>query len=467
MGAGIAQVAARAGHRVVVVDAADAALARGSAVVGKALTMAVERGVISQGDAEAAASRINWSSAIEDIAGAALVIEAIVEQLGAKIGLLRSLAAIVSPEAVLASNTSSLSIDAIAAEVPAPGRVIGLHFFNPVPAMKLVEVVPGSRTEPVVRDDMIALMSTWGKRPVAVRDVPGFIVNRVARPYYAEAFAALEEGIAPETIDHALTSCGGFRMGALALSDLIGQDVNCAVARSIHHAYAGRTRFRPQPAQAALVEAGRLGRKTGGGVFDYAGDSRRPCFAPPGPAPRSIKVSAQGGTSVKLFREAGLVCREDADLPYGFVSVDGTLLAMTDGRPLSARDDVDVLADVARDFAVANMIVLTARDDAAAAAIAGLVQATGRSALFIPDRPGMIVLRTLAQLANAAADAVADEVAPVAAIDEAMVYGANHPEGPLHWAERAGRTRVATALANIADTTGDEQYRPAELLARP
>lgn len=170
---------------------------------------------------------------------------------------------------------------------------------------------------------------------------------------------------------------------------------------------------------------------------------------------------------MKLFREAGLVCREDADLPYGFVSVDGTLLAMTDGRPLSARDDVDVLADVARDFAVANMIVLTARDDAAAAAIAGLVQATGRSALFIPDRPGMIVLRTLAQLANAAADAVADEVAPVAAIDEAMVYGANHPEGPLHWAERAGRTRVATALANIADTTGDEQYRPAELLARP
>ena len=182
--------------------------------------------------------------------------------------------------------------------------------------------------------------------------------------------------------------------------------------------------------------------------------------------PATIRVSAKGGTSVRLFREAGLVVREDNDLPFGFVCVDGVRFVMCDGRPLSARDDADVLADVARDFAVANTIVLTARDERSAAAVAGLVQATGRSALLVPDRPGLIVLRTLAQLANAAADAVADGVASVAALDEAMVYGANHPEGPLYWAERAGYARVAAVLANIAKATGDAMYQPAEMLRR-
>ena len=465
MGSGIAQIAALAGHRVIVVDAAEDALARGSAAIDKALAAATARGHFAQHDAEAAAARIKWSKSLAAVAGAGLVIEAIVERLDAKGDLFRSLEAIVSPDAILASNTSSLAIGAIAANIPTAGRVIGLHFFNPVPAMKLVEVVAGPGTQPHVVDQMMALMAAWGKRPVAVRDVPGFIVNRVARPYYAEAFAALEEGIAAEAIDHALTACGGFRMGALALADLIGQDVNFAVASSIHQAYGGHTRFHLQAAQRTLVQAGRLGRKAGSGVFDYPRDLPAPPYVPAGPVPRTIKVSAQVGPWMKLFCQAGLICQEASNLCSGMVEVDSVRLAISDGRPLSARDDVDGLLDVVRDFATASTIVLTARSDAAAACIAGLIQALGRSALRIPDRPGMLVLRTLAQIANAATDAVADGVAPAWGIDEAMVYGANHPEGPLHWAERFDRGQVAAALHNIADATGDAMYRPAPLLS--
>jgi 3-hydroxybutyryl-CoA dehydrogenase len=466
MGTGIAQVAAAAGHRVVVIDPDAEALQRGSRSVWRSLEGLVTRGVISLSDAQDVADRIGWSEEWRDAAGAVLCIEAIVERAETKVAAMRALAGVVGPEAVIASNTSSLSINALASEMPEPRRFLGLHFFNPAPAMKLVEVVAATVTDPAVVHACVELMRAWGKRPVAVRDVPGFIVNRVARPFYAEGFLALSEGLAPEAIDRVLTSCGGFRMGPLALADLIGQDVNYAVATSIYNAYDGRTRFHPQPTQAALVENGRLGRKVDvGGVYG-AGGFPAPDFAPAAPPPTTIKVAASGGTSVRLFREAGLVCREDQALPHGMVDVDGVRFAMTDGRPLAARDDIDVVADIARDFAAANTIVLAARSDEAARAIVGLVQATGRSALILPDRPGMLVLRTLAQLANAAADAVADKVASVEAVDEAMTYGANHPEGPLHWAERAGYVRIARALNHIADATGDEMYRPARLLLR-
>ena len=212
------------------------------------------------------------------------------------------------------------------------------------------------------------------------------------------------------------------------------------------------------------MDSGRLGRKAGDGVYT-AGLVPEPPFAEPGPVPKQIHVASRGGTSVRLFREAGLVCTETDDLPYGVVDIDGIRLAMTDGRPLSERDDVDALADCARNFASAGTIAITARDAQAEAVVAGFVQATGRSALILPDRPGMIVLRTLAQLANAAADAVTDEVASSDGIDEAMVYGANHPEGPLLWAARTGKARVARALRHIAQTTGDSMYEPAPLLA--
>lgn len=463
MGAGIALVAALAGHAVIVVDADQDALQRAGESTGKAVAKAVARGEITSEAAAATADRLRWSEELNDLQGAGLVIEAIIERAEAKADLFERVAALTGRNTILATNTSSLPIEALAERIEAPERFVGLHFFNPASVMRLVEVIPGSRTSAEVVSRATEMMRAWGKRPVIVRDVPGFIVNRVARPYYAEGFLAMSEGIAPATIDRALTSSGGFKMGPLALADLIGHDVNYAVAASIFGAYHGATRFRPQSAQRALVDAGRLGRKSGAGVYDGS-SAPAALLAPSAPSPTSIRVAATGGTAVKLFREAGLICHDDPALPRGLVEVDGVRLAMTDGRPLSTRDDVDVLADVARDFAATNTIVLTARDERAGAAVAGLVQATGRSALFVPDRPGMIVLRTLAQLANAAADAVADDVASIDAVDEALTYGANHPEGPLHWAERSGFQRVADALVNIADATGDEIYRPASML---
>lgn len=447
MGAGIAQIAAAAGHAVRVIDSQQAALDRGRASVDASLASLLRRGSIDEAGKTAIAGRIVWTPDIFQAAGAALAIEAIVERLDAKKSLFDTLTAIVGPTAMLASNTSSLSIQAMAQSLANPERFVGLHFFNPVPAMKLVEVIAGPATAPAVANACMALMRNWGKRPVAVRDVPGFIVNRVARPYYGEGFAAFGEGIAPAAIDHALTAAGGFRMGPLALADLIGHDVNFAVASSVYDAYAGQTRFRPQPAQQALFESGRFGRKSGSGVYDYPGDLPQPDFAA-----AAVPQPLSGDNAGRL----------NTLLTDGVVEIAGVKMALGDGRPLTECEDVAVLIDHARDFATAPTLVMTARDTSAEMLAAAFARATGRRALFIADRPGQIVLRTLAQLANAAADAVADDVAGADGIDEALVYGANHPEGPLQWAARFGFGRVSTVLSNIARSTDDSMYRPAD-----
>jgi len=468
MGAGIAQVAAAAGHEVVVVDAAEDALERGRATVAKGLGGLIRRGKLDEAGKAAVEGRIVWSTDLARTAPAALAIEAIVETIEAKRSLFALLADLLGPDAILASNTSSLSIAALAEGLPRPERFLGLHFFNPVPVMKLVEVVAHPATDPAIAEAASALMRRWGKHPVAVRDVPGFIVNRVARPYYAEAFAALGEGMDPTTIDHALTAAGGFRMGPLALADLIGQDVNYAVACSVFEAYEGQTRFRPQDSQRALTENGRLGRKTGGGVHDYSAELPAPRFATDGPQPRTITVGDPGllAPLIEAAREAGLTIKL-ADLPPATLRADGVTLALGDGRPLAERKGVDVLIDHARDFASAETLLFTPRAPLAAAVAAGFARAIGRKALLLPDRPGQLVLRTLAQLANAAADAVTDGVASAEAIDEAMRYGANHPEGPLAWANRVGHASVRTALEYIAEATSDPIYRPAPLFAAP
>ncbi|HET8613136.1 MAG TPA: 3-hydroxyacyl-CoA dehydrogenase NAD-binding domain-containing protein [Sphingomonas sp.] len=468
MGAGIAQVAAAARHKVVVIDAAEDALKRGRATVAKGLEGLIRRGKLDAACKAAAESRIDWTTDLARAAPAALAIEAIIETIEAKRTLFASLSALLGPEAILASNTSSLSITALAEGLPGPERFLGLHFFNPVPVMKLVEVVAHPTTDPVVKEAAAALMRRWGKHPVAVRDVPGFIVNRVARPYYAEGFAALGEGMDPAAVDHALTAGGGFRMGPLALADLIGQDVNYAVACSVFDAYEGQTRFRPQESQRALAESGRLGRKTGAGVYDYSADLLAPSFAKDGPRPRTVAVGDPGllAPLVEAARAAGLTI-QPTDLPPATFRADGVLLALGDGRPLAERQSVDVLIDHTRDFASAETLLFTPRAPLSAAVAAGFARAIGRKALLLPDRPGQLVLRTLAQLANAAADAVTDEVASAGAIDEAMRYGANHPEGPLAWSNRVGHATVRIALEHIAEAIGDPIYRPSSLFAAP
>jgi len=463
MGSGIAQVAAAAGHDVVVIDREREALDRGRNALSDSLASLVKRSRMTEADAGTVAARVAWQPDIGAARGCGLVIEAIVERLEVKRGLFADLSMLVSAETVLASNTSSLSIAAMADGLAYPERFVGLHFFNPVPAMKLVEVVAGPATDPALVERMAVLMRNWGKHAVAVRDVPGFIVNRVARPYYAEAFLALEDGIEPAAIDTALTAGGGFRMGPLTLADLIGHDINYAAASSVFEGMQPHTRFRPQPGQARLVEQGLLGRKAGRGVYDYSSEPR-PVPPVTGRLAEEINIAPDARAFSWLLQSTK--CLHNGELPAESISVDGIVMAYGDGRPLSRRSDVDALLDHVADPASSPILIVTVRDARAAEAAGRLASTLGKRLVLVPDRPGQIVLRTLAQLANGAADAVEDGVAPAPSIDEAMIYGANYPQGPIAWARAFGPAEVARALSNIAAATGDALYAPSTGLDR-
>jgi 3-hydroxybutyryl-CoA dehydrogenase len=469
MGVGIAQVAATAGHPVTIIDTREATLDQGRAALAKTLGQLVARGRLDPRAPADIESRVRWSSDIAQAGRSALVIEAIVEKLETKRALFGALARIVTVNTILASNTSSLGIGDIATALAKPERFLGLHFFNPVPAMKLVEVVAGPKTDPSALQAVIQLMARWGKHPVQVRDVPGFIVNRVARPYYAEGFAALGEGLDPIVIDTALVEAGGFRMGPLSLADLIGHDVNYAVATSVFEAYRGETRFRPQPAQEALVSRAWLGRKSGRGVYDYAHPLPQPNRLRPAPPPARISVSDPGPLAPLVTAAArhGIVVAEDPTLAPHVIEIDKSVMALGDGRRLADRVDAEILLDHARNFAAASTLVITAKNETEGCKAAGFFQAIRRQVLEVHDRPGQLVLRTLAQLANAAADAVRDDIASADGIDEAMVYGANHPEGPLVWARRLGYEPVRLALIHLAEATSDPIYRPSPLFSAP
>jgi len=275
MGAGIAQVAAEAGLSVLVHDPVDGAIDRALERIGGFLDRKVAKGQMPAPDAADARARLRGVESVEALAAADLVVEAIPEDLVLKRDAFRRLDATAAPTAILATNTSSLSIASIAAATRSPGRVVGMHFFNPVPLMALVEVIAGPVSEPAVTDAVALLARRLGKTPVVVADTPGFIVNRVARPYYLEAFRILGEGAAGiEAIDGAMRGIG-FRMGPFELIDAIGADVNLAVSISVFEQFFGDPRYRPHPLQRALVEAERLGRKTDGGCYDYDADGAR------------------------------------------------------------------------------------------------------------------------------------------------------------------------------------------------
>ncbi len=282
MGAGIAQVAASAGHRVVLADAAPAAIARARAGHEKAMARDVEKQRRTRAEADAVLARIIYiegadGAALNAFASCALVIEAVVERLDVKCALLQSLESIVDHTAVLASNTSSLSIAALGGACVNAERVVGVHFFNPAPVMPLVEIIPAITSAPSVVDGVQQRVDAWGKTTVRASDTPGFIVNRVARPFYGESLRIAEEGMADyATIDWAMRTLGGFRMGPFELMDFIGNDVNYAVTCSVFEAMSYDARYRPALAQRRLVEAGWLGRKSGRGYYDYRDGADRP-----------------------------------------------------------------------------------------------------------------------------------------------------------------------------------------------
>ena len=278
MGRGIAQIAATYGHPVYVYDTQPQALQAARDFLKRILKRQVEKGRLPAGEDAVILDRISFiSGKFGPLARCKLIVEAIVEQLSVKQEVFGRLEEIIAPSAMLATNTSSLSVTSIAAGCAKPERVLGLHFFNPAPLLPLVEIIPGVNTDPAHVTAARALVDAWGKTTVLVKDTPGFIVNRVARPFYGEALRLYDEGVADAaTIDWAMTEVGGFRMGPFTLMDLIGNDVNFKVTQTVYEAFYFDPRYRPSFTQQRMVEAGRLGRKAGRGYYAYGEDAERP-----------------------------------------------------------------------------------------------------------------------------------------------------------------------------------------------
>ncbi|HEY4439600.1 MAG TPA: 3-hydroxyacyl-CoA dehydrogenase [Candidatus Elarobacter sp.] len=473
MGEGIARVAAAAGHPVALYDAREGAATRAIDKIRTDLDRQVERGKTTRADAESLLARIYPALHLDMLGRAKFVVEAIVEDRAAKIALFRELEHVVGPETILATNTSSISVTAIGGALRHPERCVGMHFFNPAHLMPLVEVV----APPTAAEDAVAtVMATaiaWGKRPIRVASTPGFVVNRVARPFYAEALRTRTEFFAEiADVDAAMTESGGFRMGPFRLMDLIGNDVNYAVTRSVFEAFAYDRRFAPSLLQEELVDAGRLGRKTGRGYYQYdSGDhDPQPRELAPGPLPGAVVAYGDLGAAhalVTLAREEGLALAErPGDAPR--IEVDGVALVPTDGALAVEHDRArpTVLFDLALDYARCRRIVVTASGSDAAAKLAvaaGFFQSLGKKVTPFPDVPGMIVMRTVAAIANEASTMLGGELRDET-IDLAMTLGVGYPIGPLAWGGRIGWPRVLHVLDELSRLLGPERYRPAPVL---
>ncbi|KUZ64828.1 3-hydroxyacyl-CoA dehydrogenase [Burkholderia ubonensis] len=480
MGAGIAQVAAAAGHPVLLYDLNEAACDKALAGIRAQFARLAEKGRLDPAQAQAAANRVSAVRALADFAPAALVVEAAAERLDVKREIFATLERHVDDACLLATNTSSISITAIAAGLRAPQRVAGLHFFNPAPLMALVEVVSGLATAPEVAQALYDTAAAWGKRPVLAKSTPGFIVNRVARPYYAEALRVLnEQGGAPASIDAVMREAGGFRMGPFELMDLIGHDVNFAVTESVFRAYFNDPRFTPSLIQQELVNAGFLGRKSGRGFYSYADGAAPPApdVEPPCDAPAAVTLFAQDGPADALRAR---IAERAAGARHAHAHSDDLLatagrasIALTDGRTATERAAQTgvadlVLVDLARDYAQAGLVALTRAlqcSDAAYADAVGLFQQAGFRVVGLADVPGMIVMRTVAMLANEAADTVNQGVCSPADLDLAMEKGVNYPCGPLAWADAIGIARVHRVLSHLAASYGEDRYRVSPRLA--
>jgi 3-hydroxybutyryl-CoA dehydrogenase len=478
MGAGIAQLAATSGCRVALLDARPGAALHAKDSIATQLTRRVTDGKLTAGDKDALLERLLPVEGRGDLKPCTIIIEAIAESLTAKRDLFAQLEALIAPSAILASNTSSLSISALARDLKHRGRVVGMHFFNPVHSMKLVEVVAGIDSAPAVVEHVAELARSWGKVAVIAQSTPGFIVNRIARPFYAEALMLIQEArTSPQRIDAALRGAG-FKMGPCELMDLIGHDVNFAVTQSMFQAFFADRRFTPSLVQQELVDSGRLGRKSGRGFYHYPlsphSDTSRAEGEAAVEAVNAIVVRGTGKIADALVERFGRtslpVSRQEAGgTALDFIIEGEPVLTLqpTDGRtaaqlalsqPSGCRGVFDWLMSTEGDIPLALAFASRVKSTSRAAVIQAF-RSTGIDVFEMADSPALIVARTVCMLINESADAVQQNVCPVDAVNVAMRLGVNYPAGPFEWLEALTTRRVATVLENLGSYYQGERYR--------
>ena len=495
MGVGIAQLAATTGARTLLYDPLPGAAERGAARVLEGLEGAKARGKLSADELRAAWERIEAVDSVAGLAPCELVIEAAPEDPELKRELYADLAATVSPDCILASNTSSIPITALAAGVPGPERVVGMHFFNPAPVMKLVEVIAGVNTSERALAVARATGAAMGRRVIDAADGPGFLVNRCGRPFGLEALRCVTEGIAePHVVDRIARLGGRFRMGPFELQDLVGIDTGFAVSESFYELSFGEPRWRPSPLSARMVASGRHGRKTGRGWYAY--DDAGAIVREPDPAAPQAGGVPDGGMVViagdlqvaddlrALAIEAGWDVREPGDAagevpelivdcggapgedplqggPVVLLCAEGSLAALDGGGGAAG---FHALAAARRPAASSSSRARRGTSAHSAERAERFFASLGLHSAWVGDAPGLVLGRIVCQLVNEAAFAVGEGVGSADDVDAGMVLGLNHPRGPLAWGDEIGLDHVLTVLDALHAERGDPAYRAAPLL---
>ena len=476
MGRGIVQIAALAGLSVRLHDSAPGAAVAALQTLTETLAKLQDKGKLGAEAVAAARSRMQVAVTLEDLADCDVVIEAIIENLAIKQTVFKQLEAIVRPDAILASNTSSLSITAIAAGCSHPQRVVGYHFFNPVPVMRVVEVIEGVRTAPAVATALVELARLMGHTPVRAKDTPGFIVNHAGRGFGTEALRIVGEGVADfATVDRILRDAAGFKIGPFELMDLTGLDVSHPVMESIYHQYYEEPRYRPSVITAQRFTAGMLGRKTKQGFYAYVDGKQQVAAEAPAPAarPASVWVSPAWQWACEQVQE--LVVQLGGTLDHARLpGADSLIVVMPlgdDASFIAARDGLDARRVVALDLLTPlsrrrTLMTTPATTVAMRDAAHGLFAADGVAVSLIRDSAGFVAPRVLATIINIACDIAQQGIASPADIELAVTLGLGYPQGPLAMGDTYGPKRILTILESMNELYADPRYRASPWLKR-
>lgn len=473
MGRGIVQIAALAGSHVRMVDAREGAAGAAKNTLMATFDTLIARGKLTAEAATAALSRIAPVTSLAALADCDVIIEAIVEDLATKKNLFAELEKIIRSDAILASNTSSLSITAIAAGLQQPSRVVGFHFFNPVPVMKIVEIIGGIATDEHVVTQMLALGESWGHTAVRAKDTPGFIVNHAGRGYGTEGMRILSENVTTiATLDQILRDTAGFKLGPCELLDMTGLDVSHPVMESIYQQYYEEPRFRPQGLTRQMLSAGHLGRKVGRGFYHYDASGKKIVEAAASPAkadPQSVWLShAQPALAARLLAtgiavESGATPSIDALCIVTPLGQDCTSCVIAEGLDARRTVAIDALFDSPQ-----HHVLMTnpATDPAYLARACGLFGADDSHISVIRDSSGLVAQRVVAHIVNVACEIAQQAIALPADIDRAVLLGLGYPHAPLAWGDAIGAATVLQILTNLQQQTGDMRYRPSAWLQR-